>query len=86
MDPSQRAAEILALAAQTVTTGAWFARLADDDRKMLDELRSDWQANRSAYGVSAAQVARTIIAQLPGRKLPVTKELAAWLNREPPRS
>lgn len=89
METSQRAVEILSLAKQSAKAkqGTWFARLADEDREVLGELRNQWQANRDAFGISAAQLARTIAAEFPGRKLPGMKDLAEWLNRpEPPRS
>lgn len=88
MEPSKRAAEILAIARQGAGPIGWLGRLPENDRNVLIELRNRWQESRGSMGISAAQLARQIMAQMPGNTYPSVKELAAWLNREsvPPKS
>lgn len=80
MDQSQRAAAILAMAS-SAKRKEWFDRLPNDAQSVLAEIRSRWQATRVATGISAAAMARTIIAQMPEYRFPQAKSLAEWLTR-----
>lgn len=76
------AAEILASAKPRSRKCGWYERLNDEQRSVVDEVRSGWQATRNATGVSATQMARTMIAGLAdkGYALPQPKEVARWLT------
>lgn len=88
MEASERAQEILAIARQDARPTGWLGRLSENDRGVLIELRRRWQESRGSMGISAAQLARQIVAQMPGYTFPTVKELASWLNRDgvPPKS
>lgn len=75
-----RAEQILSLAQASAPTN-WFAALPPEDRDLLVEIRDRWRATRNASGVSAASIAKTIIAQMPEHRFPAPKSLAEWLNR-----
>jgi len=76
--PSSRAAEILALA-QASTQTNWLAALPPSEKDLLVEIRDGWRATRSVTGVSAASLAKVLIAQMPDTRFPVMKGLAEWL-------
>lgn len=77
---SSRAAEILALATHVQATN-WLAVLQPDARDLLVEIRDKWRGERHLTGVSAASLARAIIAQMPEHRFPRPKGLAEWLTR-----
>lgn len=73
---------ILAAAQQHRESRRWFDRLSPELRDVVADVRQRWRATKGNSGVSAAHLARTIIAQMPGCALPRPKELAAWLNSD----
>ena len=75
---SSRAAEILALAQASSQTN-WLAALPPSEKDLLVEIRDGWRATRNVTGVSAAALAKTLIAQMPETRFPVMKGLAEWL-------
>jgi len=77
--PSSRAAEILALA-QALGQTNWLAALPPSEKELLVEIRDGWRATRNVTGVSAASLAKTLIAQMPETRFPAMKGLAEWLN------
>lgn len=85
--PSSRAAQILSLA-QTATPTTWFAALPEDVKELLVEIRDRWRSERRVTGVSAASLAKTIIAQVGDVRFPKQKSLAEWLIKsgEPQKS
>lgn len=80
MKPSQTAAQILSMA-KTAPVRNWLEVLPGDARDVLVEIRDRWRSDRHRTGVSAASLARAIIAQMPEYRLPKPKGLAEWLTR-----
>jgi hypothetical protein len=78
MDPSQKAAAILALVEKR-NVADWFDALPADAKDVLVAIRDQWRAERRVTQVSAASLARTILAQMPEHRFPATKGLAEWL-------
>ena len=75
--------EILDAAKPPIRNPNWFDRLDDDQRSVVLEVRSGWQATRNVTNVSAMEVARKMIERLTpiGYGLPQTKEIARWLTK-----
>jgi len=65
-------------AAQRLT--GWRAKLSDEHRAVLDDVKRRWAATKSSTGITAAHLARTIYEQMSDCKLPKPKHLAAWLT------
>jgi hypothetical protein len=76
--PSSRAAEILALAQASGQTN-WLTALPPSEKELLVEIRDRWRATREMTGVSAASLAKTLIAQMPETRFPCKKGLSEWL-------
>lgn len=74
------AEQILESARPRQKTG-WFDGLSEERKAVVLEVRDRWLAGGAASGVSAAEVARTMIASMPDARFPSFKELAVWLNR-----
>lgn len=77
---SSRATQILAMA-RLASHANWFAALPPSEKSVLVEIRDRWRAERHITGVSAAGLAKTIIAQMPDLRFPQQKGLAEWLLR-----
>lgn len=84
MQEQTLAAEILAAAKPTRKIAGWFDRLDDEQRSVVLEIRTGWLASRKVTGVSAMQMARTMIGRLSDRGygFPCVKELASWLTKQ----
>jgi hypothetical protein len=78
---SKSLADRILEAAQPRRKAGWFDNLSDEQRAVVLEVRDRWRAGTVAAGVSASQLARTMVSSMPDARLPSAKEVAAWLNR-----
>lgn len=78
----QITADQILAAAKPHPRAGWFALLSEEQKVVVREVRDRWKASQSTSGVSAMQMAKTLIAKMPDAKFPSPKELAAWLNRQ----
>jgi hypothetical protein len=73
---------ILAAAAESAAqrpTG-WRAKLNDEQRGVIDDIKRRWLATRASTGMSASHLARAIVDHMVDCKLPKPKHIAQWLT------
>jgi len=75
--------EILASVKPTPKKQGWFDVLSVDHQNAILEVRSQWRKTAEASGVSASQMARTIIAKLTDRGYKITgyRKVQRWLTQ-----
>jgi hypothetical protein len=75
--------EILQSAKPTPKNQGWFDGLSSDHQNAILEVRSKWRQTAEASGVSASQMARTIIAKLVDRgyKINGYRKVQRWLTQ-----
>lgn len=75
--------EILQSAKPTPKNQGWFDVLSSDHQNAILEVRSKWRQTAEASGVSASQMARTIIAKLVDRgyKINGYRKVQRWLTQ-----
>lgn len=80
---SESLAEKILLSAQSSQRSlGWLGRLSQEQRDVVVDVKRRWRETKEASGVSAAHLARTIVASMPECSFPKNKEIAAWLHRE----
>ena len=78
------AAEILESAKPTPANQSWLSGLTDEHRNAILDVRKSWRQTREATGVSATQMAKTIVAKLTARgytTLAKYRQVQRWLTQ-----
>lgn len=78
---SSLAQEILEAAKPHPRCVGWLSQVSDERKKVILEVRDGWRVSKSATGISANQLARTLVEKMPDVTFPSLRELARWLNR-----
>lgn len=75
--------DILHSARPTPKKQGWLDVLSDDHRNAILDVRDHWRKTADASGVSASQMARTIIAKLVDRgyKINGYRKVQRWLTQ-----
>jgi hypothetical protein len=75
--------EILASVKPTPKKRGWLDVLSEEHRNAIVEVRAQWRKTADSSGVSASQMARTIIAKLADRgyKLNGYRKVQRWLTQ-----
>jgi hypothetical protein len=75
--------EILASAKPTPKNQGWFDVLSSDHQNAILDVRRQWRQTADSSGVSASQMARTIIAKLVerGYKISGYRKVQRWLTQ-----
>jgi len=78
------AAEILASAKPSPASQSWLSGLSDEHRSAILDVRESWKKTHEATGVSATQMAKTIVDKLTARgygRLPKYRQVQRWLTQ-----
>ena len=75
--------EILQSAKPTPKNLGWFDVLSSDHQNAILDVRSQWRKTAEASGISASQMAKTIIAKLVDRgyKINGYRKVQRWLTQ-----
>jgi hypothetical protein len=75
--------DILSSARPTPRNQGWFDVLSDEHQKAILDVRRQWRQTADSSGVSASQMARTIIAKLVerGYKINGYRKVQRWLTQ-----
>jgi len=82
MEPNL-ATEILESVKSTAGSQSWFSVLSDEHQSAIIEVRDSWRKTAKSSGVSATQLAKTIIEKLTARGYKVAKfrQVQRWLTQ-----
>lgn len=82
MEPNL-ATEILESVKPTAGNQSWFSVLSDEHQSAILEVRDSWRKTAKSSGVSATQLAKTIIEKLTARGYKVAKfrQVQRWLTQ-----
>jgi hypothetical protein len=77
------AREILESAKPSAGNQSWFSALSEEHQSAILEVRDSWRKTSEATGVSASQMAKTIIEKLSARGYKVAKyrQVQRWLTQ-----
>lgn len=77
------AKEILESAKPSQGNQSWFSALSDEHQSAILEVRDSWRKTSEATGVSACQMAKTIVEKLSARGYKVAKyrQVQRWLTQ-----
>ena len=78
------AAEILASARPMPANQSWLSGLTDEHRNAILDVRESWRQTHQATGISASQMARTIVDKLTVRgyaNLSKYRQVQRWLTQ-----
>ena len=78
------AKEILASARPSPASQSWLSGLSDEHRNAILDVRESWKKTHEATGVSATQMAKTIVDKLTARgytKLTKYRQVQRWLTQ-----
>jgi len=75
--------EILASAKPSPKPQSWFDVLSSDHQNAILDVRRQWRQTAEATGISAAQMAKTIVAKLVDRgyKINGYRKVQRWLTQ-----
>jgi len=82
MEPNL-AKEILESVKPSAGNQSWFSALSSDHQGAILEVRDSWRKTAEASGVSASQMAKTIVEKLTARGYKVAKfrQVQRWLTQ-----
>jgi hypothetical protein len=82
MEPNL-AKEILESAKPLEGNQSWFSALSSDHQSAILEVRESWRKTAEKTGVSASQLAKTIVEKLSARgyKTPKFRQVQRWLTQ-----
>ena len=77
------AKEILESAKPSAGNQSWFHALSDEHQNAILEVRESWRKTAESSGVSASQMAKTIVEKLMARGYKVAKyrQVQRWLTQ-----
>ena len=78
------AAEILASAKPSPASQSWLSGLSDEHRSAILDVRESWKKTHESTGVSATQMAKTILDKLAAcgySRLPKYRQVQRWLTQ-----
>lgn len=77
------AKEILQSARPSAGSQSWFSVLSDEHQNAILEVRDSWRKTAEISGISASQMAKTIVEKLTARGYKVSKfrQVQRWLTQ-----
>lgn len=77
------AKEILESARPSVGSQSWFSALSDEHQNAILDVRESWRKTAAISGISASQMAKTIVEKLKARGYETSKwrQIQRWLTQ-----